>query len=872
MFDLRAHVHRPALLGADCALTYEQLADRVDAWVERLGPARRLVLLRGGTSVEFIAVLLAALAGEHAVILAPPSRPGRPDEMMQTYNPDVLIDTDAGIVDVRRTASAHELHPDLALLLSTSGSTGSPKLVRLTRQGLHTNAAAIATYLDLTDHDRGLLNLPLHYCYGLSILTSHLYAGAAVVVTDWSVLDACLWDLAARHHVTGLAGVPHTFDQLDRLGFPDLPSLRYVTVAGGKLAAERVTDYVNFGRSRGWDFFVMYGQTEATARMAYLPPELAEVHPSAIGVAIPGGRLRVDNPDASGVGELIYGGPNVMMGYATSPDDLRLGAEISDLPTGDLAREVAPGVFEMAGRRDRFAKIFGLRLDLDEIERLVPGPAICIELNGTLGVISPDPGAAAAVADSCDIPAWAVRGVVADVPLTASGKPDRDAAATLISENAGIRNEPSTGSDLCGLFERALNRHGIKPADSFVTLGADSLSYVELSVRLGEFIDPLPRDWHRRTISDLTALMSVPQEVGAKRGRWISVDPTVILRALAIVLIVGTHANLLTVMGGAHALLAVCGYNAARFVPGGRPPARHVMLGASRIALPSMLWIGALSVFGPYASTTALLLNGALGADHWTTEWQFWFLEAAVWTLVAFAAVLCLPSVRRWDARRPFATAMCLVAATAAARYALIGIHAGPLERYSVPVVAWCVAVGWAAARAETPSQRLLVFASAVGLVAGFFGDIQRELIIAAAVAALLWARPVRLPRFLALTCSTVAAASLSIYLTHWQVYPSLENRMPWAATTLSILVGVLYQRFSTTVGNRFQVVLRRAFDDFLVRVQVDVDGGVQGRSDEHRDRQHVQQEQHRDRSGERAVDGRAAGRKSERPAHEIAA
>ena len=288
------------------------------------------------------------------------------------------------------------LHPDLALLLSTSGSTGSPKLVRLSRSAVRSNAAAIATYLDLTDADRGILTLPLHYCYGLSILTSHLYAGAATIVTDWSVLDPCLWDLAAEHGATGLAGVPHTFDQLDQLGFPDLASLRYVTAAGGKLAPERVTDLVGLGRSRGWDFYVMYGQTEATARMAYLPPELADEYPQAVGVAIPGGSLRVDGRQTrdGGVGELVYSGPNVMMGYAHGPADLAAGPELTELRTGDLAREVGPGVFEVVGRTSRFAKIFGLRLDLDEIERRLPGPAACVEIDGALGVISPDPDAA----------------------------------------------------------------------------------------------------------------------------------------------------------------------------------------------------------------------------------------------------------------------------------------------------------------------------------------------------------------------------------------------------------------------------------------------------------------------------------------------
>jgi acyl-coenzyme A synthetase/AMP-(fatty) acid ligase len=864
-FDLRVHGDRPALLTSDTSLTYSELADRVDRWLAHLGPARRLVLLRGDTSVAFVVALLGALTGGHPVIVAPPARAGLPDAIAATYDPDVIVDTDAGTVDVRRSSSAHVFAPDLALMMSTSGSTGSPKLVRLSHGGLRANAAAIATYLDLSPADRGLLSLPLHYCYGLSILTSHLHVGAAAVVTGWSVLDPCLWDLAQRRGVTGLAGVPHTFDQLDSLGFPELPGLRYVTAAGGKLAPERVTGYLELGERRGWDFFVMYGQTEATARMAYLTPELARRHPSAIGVPVHGGRLRVDRPDESGVGQLVFTGPNVMLGYAHGPADLARPAELGELHTGDLARESAPGVFEVVGRQSRFAKIFGLRLDLDEIERRIPCAAACMEVDGAIGVVSPFPRAAEAVAELCDIPCWVVRDVLADVPLTASGKTDRPAVAALL--RAAAVAEPAAaeenGSDVHALFERLLSRTDVTPDASFVSLGADSLSYVELSVRLGDLVDPLPSDWHRRTIAELESLRTTASDCPRKR-RWTSVDPTVLLRAIAIVLIVGTHANLLTLMGGAHALLAVCGYNAARFLPTGRSPSRHLAQSAWRIALPSALWIGTLASVGLYAPTTAVFLNGALGANHWTIEWQFWFLEAVIWTLAGLAVALTIPSLRRFDLGHPFAAAMAFVAITGALRYGLVGVHAGPLDRYSVPVVAWCFALGWAAARAETMRDRLIVLVTSVVLLAGFFDDpsaksVPRETIIAAAIACLLWAKPVRLPRWLATLCGTIAAASLSIYLTHWQVYPWLQDDHPLAATLSSLVVGVLYHRICHVVGGQ-------------LRMAINVNRGIERSADEHGDREHVEQQQHRDRGRQRTVDRRVGARDTEDPAHEVTA
>ena len=225
---------------------------------------------------------LAALAGGHPVLVLAEGDLDRHAHLVATYRPG----TTAG------------LHPDLALLLSTSGSTGSPKLVRLSRGNVLANARSIADYLDLRDSDVAITSLPLHYCYGLSVLHSHLLVGASVVLTDLSVADACFWELAGRTGVTGLAGVPYTYALLDAVGFgagvlPGLPALRYLTQAGGRMAPDRVREYAGLARERGVDLFVMYGQTEATARMAYLPPELALDHPDAIGVPVPGGSFRL---------------------------------------------------------------------------------------------------------------------------------------------------------------------------------------------------------------------------------------------------------------------------------------------------------------------------------------------------------------------------------------------------------------------------------------------------------------------------------------------------------------------------------------------------------------------------------------------------
>jgi acyl-CoA synthetase (AMP-forming)/AMP-acid ligase II/acyl carrier protein len=803
--DLRRHGDRPALLTDEAVITFEELADRVDELAARLGGARRLVLVRGGSSVDTVVAYLAALQAGHPVILTPAARPDRPDPWLTTHDPDIVLDADGdGLrVDIRRTTSTHELHPDLAILLTTSGSTGSPRLVRLSRTNVTSNAEAITEYLDLGASDRGVLNLPLHYCYGLSVLNSHLAVGAGVVVTDRSVVDECFWTLMETHGVTGLAGVPHTFDLLDASGFADrrLSRLRYVTQAGGKLAPERVTQYVQLGQRRGWDFIVMYGQTEATARMAYLPTELAERHPSAVGVAIPGGELRLD----PATGEIVYRGPNVMMGYASTPADLARGPELAELRTGDLGRVLPGGLIEVVGRRSRFAKVFGLRLDLDEIERHLRAagmPAACAEIDGSLAVIVERrrhvARARRAVADLCEVPVWVVHATRADIPTTESGKPDHRAVGELaagVVRQAPRRAGGASADDLCELYAGLLGRDRVTPDDSFVGLGADSLSYVELSVRLGERLDRLPRDWHLRTIADLAST------TGRKPHGGTSTDPSVILRALTILLIVATHANLLTVVGGAHALLAVAGYNAARFLPQNRLAARRLARTAWRIALPSGLWIGAVALLtSDYRPGTALMANGFLGSDDWTLDWQFWFLEAIVWTSLGLAVVIAIPAVRRLEHRAPFAWALALVAVAAVVRFSLVGVEAGATERYTGTIVLWCFALGWAAARARTLIQRGLVTVLAPLLTIGFFGDVWRELFVVAGIAVLVWVPPLRLPARIATACGALAAASLSIYLTHWQIYPHLEMEYPLLATLSSIAVGLAYQRLSTPV------------------------------------------------------------------------
>jgi acyl-CoA synthetase (AMP-forming)/AMP-acid ligase II len=279
----------------------------------------------------------------------------------------------------RTSPPEHTVHPDLAVLLSTSGSTGSPKFVRLSRKNILSNAQAIAEVLEISATDRAISSLPFHYSYGLSILNTHLFAGASEVMTNEGLTSPAFWSAFRETECSSFAGVPYSYQILKRLDVDKLniPSLRVMTQAGGKLHNDLVTHFHQVMASRNGRFFVMYGQTEATARIAILPAQFLPEKLGSAGLSIPGGSLAIHvegglTTQANRTGELVYKGPNVMMGYANGREDLKLGDILGGkLETGDSAHFDEDGFVFIEGRMKRDAKVFGLRVNLDEVENLL---------------------------------------------------------------------------------------------------------------------------------------------------------------------------------------------------------------------------------------------------------------------------------------------------------------------------------------------------------------------------------------------------------------------------------------------------------------------------------------------------------------------
>lgn len=279
---------------------------------------------------------------------------------------------------VRTGNKPANMYDELSLLLPTSGSTGSPKLVRHSYRNIEANADNVRRLFKLDGSEKAMAILPMHYTMGLSVIASHLLAGATLLLSGRSLLDKGFW--ATLKEATSFTGVPYSYEILTKMRFTrmDLPNLKVITQGGGKLTEALWNTLAQYARDNGKQFIATYGQSECTARMAYLPPELALEKVCSIGIAEPGGQLSIVNEkgnetfEGEAQGEMVYRGENVTLGYAACREDLQKGDENHGvMHTGDLARRDADGCYFIIGRIKRFLKIYGLRIGLDEVEQMI---------------------------------------------------------------------------------------------------------------------------------------------------------------------------------------------------------------------------------------------------------------------------------------------------------------------------------------------------------------------------------------------------------------------------------------------------------------------------------------------------------------------
>ncbi|WP_146983585.1 AMP-binding protein, partial [Kurthia zopfii] len=281
---------------------------------------KNIILILCENTIDIISEYVTAMNSEHAVMLLSKELSFELLKItVDKYKPKWIVGLNefdgyitVGKRLVREKNIPIEIHPNLALLLSTSGTTGSQKFVRLSYDNLKSNAFSIQQYLNINSEDRAMVNLPISYSYGMSLVNSHLLTGASIVITNESVMEKTFWDLMKKRNVTSFAGVPFTYQILQRIGFVNmnLPDLKTLTQAGGRLSEKLVKYFAEYAKKKNKKFYVMYGQTEASPRISFIPHDQVKNKYNSIGIAIPGGKLEIKNE------ELVYFGANVMLGYA----------------------------------------------------------------------------------------------------------------------------------------------------------------------------------------------------------------------------------------------------------------------------------------------------------------------------------------------------------------------------------------------------------------------------------------------------------------------------------------------------------------------------------------------------------------------------
>ena len=375
---------------------YKELLERTQEIAKKLKP-RSLVFCLAQNSIGSLVGYLSFITNNVVPIMLDSSLDKELlDNLIITYKPEYIwmpeknTNTIKGgelVINIRgyslvklSCSKGYLLHDDLGLLLTTSGSTGSPKLVKLTYENIYSNAESISEYLSIDENERPITSLPMHYSFGLSIINSHLIKGATILLTNNSLMEKEFWSFLKTYKATSLSSIPYSFEILKKLRFfnMDLTHLKTITQAGGKLNDDLNREFSEFCKKKGKRFFVMYGQTEATARMSYLPHEQSITKLGSMGIAIPGGKFSlidengniIGEPDREG--ELVYKGKNVSMGYAVCGEDLAKDDENNSvLVTGDMAKRDRDGYYYIVGRKKRFIKLFGNRVNLDETERLI---------------------------------------------------------------------------------------------------------------------------------------------------------------------------------------------------------------------------------------------------------------------------------------------------------------------------------------------------------------------------------------------------------------------------------------------------------------------------------------------------------------------
>ncbi len=745
-----------------------------------------LVAIEIDNTVDIIAAYLSCLRMKLPVILFEPGACRKDSRIMEVYKPHVLLSSGShGLKYQFFNQPALDRDPDLAIMLSTSGSTGNPKLVRLSSHNIDSNARSIAAYLELNSSERAMATLPFHYVYGLSVLHSHLFVGGSLILNDYSVVDDPFWSLFDEMNATSLALVPNQFTLLEKSNFHKRApqSLRYITQAGGDLDVVTGKKYTKLSEEQGWRLYLMYGQTEASPRISYVPPgDLAENFDS-IGIAIPDGELHLEDElgrkiASPGVeGELVYSGPNVMMGYAGSREDLSLGKEVHYLKTGDLAVLKENGFFKITGRLKRIIKVYGLRLNLDDIERflLAEGYSVkCVNVGEQLVIFylpSDRPeGILKGVAERYNLrPNVLAAFQLNEFPLTGTGKTDYQ---KIVHEAKLELSEPSEEKpfDIKALILSATRQKTCSEQKSFNDLGGDSLSYLQVVMEFEKQLGYTPKNWDNTPIKELMEL--VPE---AKDKRQIGTD--ILLRLVALCGVMSVHYTDWLTHGGTFLLLILTGYSFARF------QTSRVLDGYGIKVLKSLLLpliplyfliIGAYHFMWKPVDVEWMLLMGNYLPEAKGFLIPFWFICAYAQLMVLLVLVLKVPLFQKKFLSSNWSFVLSLFSLCLSLFtviwfvYDMENLREFITLNRSVLFCAVFALLGWLTYLADNQVRKLVVLGLSL-IVAVFYGidNLSKPVFIIAGVAALMWLPSVYMLKHVVGLLLKLGLASMYIYLLH---------------------------------------------------------------------------------------------------------
>lgn len=750
---------------------------------------------------------------------------------------------------------------DLVGILYTSGSTGESKGVMLSHRNFVARAKCVSEYLDLNADDR-ILHLP-HYSFGFGLdqLFNGFYAGACGVLHNY-VTPQALMKVLLEQRITGIAGVPTAMAALTALDWPleIREHLRYIAIAGGRMPEGATRALRCLAPEAG--IFLMYGQTE-TLRSTFLAPGEVDRHPNSIGRAISVAKIHVVRADGTlcdpdEPGELVQTGDTVALGYWNDPQrtaQIFRPAPAASAPgtepaiavwSGDIVTYDEDGRLYYVGRQDDLIKTSGYRVSPSEIEDVLHASGL-VEAAAVVGVKHSelDQVVVAFVTtrgqEKLDrdglfaycrqqLPGYMLPYQIVHrdaLPLNANSKIDRRRLVSEYGEQvhdtvlerprAQLEKPSAEKADLMSraleflgvrrrrsasvgeIFASAFNLRSVDDQKSFSSLGGDSLSYVDVSIALEDFIGHLPENWENMSIQEL-------EQIPRSNSASTTIAPDVLLRAITILGVVAVHNRYSNLTGAPSLLFVLSGWSFARFAWTGDPAqVRQSIFGTMmKVVIPTMLLMLMFFLGDGIIHWSTLFFYDNLVSAASPLFWEgSWFVQVLFQILLFMGILACIPGVAPLGEKHSYAFGIVLTIGGFLLHYVIAKtVHSPILTFGNLPqYFLWQFALGWLILHSKTQIQRLitlLILFGCLGALTTIY-DMTSDYVLSyhapywllIGTLLLLWMPSVPLPRIMAAPIVTIAKSTLFIYLFHWPINVVAFRWLGIHGGPLGVIVGV---------------------------------------------------------------------------------